>query len=319
MARRLPGGRADALGLAPGGARGGRVARPAAPRRPGAGRRRAGGAGRAGGGAERRDARRVRRAAGRACGRAAQPLGPVPGAQGLGLVRKKRRPRPPTGPRGCGRGADRVARRAGRGRPRPPRVVDETGIDPRTTRAYARAARGRRAIGRVPRAVGAADRDRRARADGVVASRSVAARPARRLPRLHREVLVPALRGRPDALVVLDNLAAHKAEKVREALDRAGLAHRYLPSYSPDLNPIEPAWSKLEAGLRAVGARSRRPRRPPSARRSPRSPPRTPGAGSASPATPAAARAASRSSGGGGEEGGDAARSGPSPTSSRRR
>ena len=55
----------------------------------------------------------------------------------------------------------------------------------------------------------------------------------------------------------MDDLGAHKAAKVREALDRAGLAHRYLPSYSPDLNPIERAWSKLEARLRAVGARSR--------------------------------------------------------------
>ena len=55
----------------------------------------------------------------------------------------------------------------------------------------------------------------------------------------------------------MDNLGAHKAEKVRGALDRAGLAHRYLPSYSPDMNPIEPAWSKLKTRLRAVGARSK--------------------------------------------------------------
>ena len=47
------------------------------------------------------------------------------------------------------------------------------------------------------------------------------------------------------------------AEAVRGALDRAGLAHRYLPSYSPDLNPIERAWSKLKTRLRAVGARSK--------------------------------------------------------------
>ena len=51
--------------------------------------------------------------------------------------------------------------------------------------------------------------------------------------------------------------AIAKAEAVRGALDRAGLAHRSLPSYSPDTNPIEPAWSKLKARLRAVGARSR--------------------------------------------------------------
>jgi transposase len=55
----------------------------------------------------------------------------------------------------------------------------------------------------------------------------------------------------------MDNLAAHKSEAVREALDRAGLSHRYLPPYSPDMNPIEQAWSKLKTRLRAVGARSR--------------------------------------------------------------
>lgn len=71
------------------------------------------------------------------------------------------------------------------------------------------------------------------------------------------QALVPALQERPDAIVVMDNLAAHKAEAVRSALDRAGLSHRHLPPYSPDLNPIEQAWSKLKARLRANGARSR--------------------------------------------------------------
>jgi transposase len=71
------------------------------------------------------------------------------------------------------------------------------------------------------------------------------------------QVLVPALRDRPDAIVIMDNLGAHKAQAVRDVLDRAGLSHRYLPPYSPDLNPIEQAWSKLKASLRATGARSR--------------------------------------------------------------
>ena len=57
--------------------------------------------------------------------------------------------------------------------------------------------------------------------------------------------------------MVTDDLAAHESAAVREVLDRAGLAHRYPPSYSPDLNPIEPAWSKLKTRLRAVGARSK--------------------------------------------------------------
>jgi transposase len=70
-------------------------------------------------------------------------------------------------------------------------------------------------------------------------------------------VLVPALRDRPDAIVITDNLAAHEADAVRNALDRAGPSHRYLPPYSPDLSPVEQAWSKLKARLRAEGARSR--------------------------------------------------------------
>jgi transposase len=137
--------------------------------------------------------------------------------------------------------------------------IDETGIDTRMTRAYARAARGERAVGKVPwgrwerlTVLGALA------LDGIVASRSVAAATGTAVfLAFAEEVLIPALRERPDALVVMDNLGAHKAEKVRAALDRAGLAHRYLPSYSPDMNPIEPAWSKLKTRLRAVGARSR--------------------------------------------------------------
>jgi transposase len=70
------------------------------------------------------------------------------------------------------------------------------------------------------------------------------------------QVLIPALRARPDAVVVLDNLGAHKAERVRDALDAARISYRHLPSYSPDLNPIEPCWSKLKGGLRAKAART---------------------------------------------------------------
>jgi len=54
----------------------------------------------------------------------------------------------------------------------------------------------------------------------------------------------------------MDNLAPHRAATVRAALRRAGFAHRDLPAYSPDLNPIELAWSKLKARLRAVAPRT---------------------------------------------------------------
>jgi transposase len=137
--------------------------------------------------------------------------------------------------------------------------LDESGIDTRMTRAYARALRGRRAPGKVPwghwqrlTVIGALA------LDGVVAAMSIAAATGTAVfLAFIEQALVPALRGRPGAVVVMDNLPAHKAELVRTALDRAGLSHRYLPPYSPDLNPIEQAWSKLKARLRTEGARSR--------------------------------------------------------------
>ena len=178
----------------------------------------------------------------------------------LGLVRKKRRLKAAEQDREDVAEA-RAAWRAELAGVDPARLIfiDETGIDTRMTRAYARAARGERAVGKVPwgrwerlTVLGALA------LDGIVASRSVAAATGTAVfLAFAEEVLIPALRERPDALVVMDNLGAHKAEKVRGALDRAGLAHRYLPSYSPDMNPIEQAWSKLKARLRAVGARSR--------------------------------------------------------------
>ena len=101
--------------------------------------------------------------------------------------------------------------------------IDETGIDTRMTRAYARAMRGRRAVGKVPRGrwerltvIGALA------PDGIVASRGVAAATGTAVfLAFTEEALIPALRDRPDALVVMDNLGAHKAEAVRGALDRA--------------------------------------------------------------------------------------------------
>jgi transposase len=142
----------------------------------------------------------------------------------------------------------------------PARLVflDESGIDTRLTRAYARAARGERAPGKVPwghwkrlTVIGALA------CDGVVACMSIAAATSTAVFRAFVEqVLAPALRNRPDAIVVMDNLAAHKAEAVRQALTAARIDHRYLPAYSPDLNPIEPCWSKLKTRFRAEEART---------------------------------------------------------------
>lgn len=71
------------------------------------------------------------------------------------------------------------------------------------------------------------------------------------------QVLAPALQERPDAVVLLDNLAAHKTPAVRAAFEQAGIAYRYLPSYSPDFSPIEPCWGKMKVYLRACAKRTR--------------------------------------------------------------
>jgi transposase len=68
------------------------------------------------------------------------------------------------------------------------------------------------------------------------------------------QVLVPTLR--PGDVVVLDNLAVHKHPAVRAALDTVGAQLRFLPPYSPDLNPIELAFAKLKAFLRAARPRT---------------------------------------------------------------
>jgi transposase len=69
------------------------------------------------------------------------------------------------------------------------------------------------------------------------------------------EVLAPALP--PDAIVVMDNAGAHKAASVLEAFTAAGVTVRFLPPYSPDLNPIELAWAKIKRLLKEAKARTR--------------------------------------------------------------
>ena len=58
-------------------------------------------------------------------------------------------------------------------------------------------------------------------------------------------------------VVVLDGLGAHRTEKVRELVEGRGADLVFLPSYSPDLNPIEEAFSKIKSIVRKVGARTR--------------------------------------------------------------
>jgi len=68
------------------------------------------------------------------------------------------------------------------------------------------------------------------------------------------QVLAPTLQ--PGDIVIMDNLPAHKAAGVREAIEQAGATLRFLPPYSPDFNPIENAFAKLKALLRAMAERT---------------------------------------------------------------
>ena len=68
------------------------------------------------------------------------------------------------------------------------------------------------------------------------------------------QVLIPELK--PDDIVVMDNLPAHKVAGVCEAIEAAGANLLYLPAYSPDFNPIELAFAKFKAILRKAAART---------------------------------------------------------------
>lgn len=68
-------------------------------------------------------------------------------------------------------------------------------------------------------------------------------------------VLAPTLK--PGQIVVMDNLSAHKGERVRELIEQRGCELLYLPPYSPDFNPIEQAFSKVKDLMRRAEARTR--------------------------------------------------------------
>ena len=142
----------------------------------------------------------------------------------------------------------------------PPRdlvFVDETGARTDLTRRYGRAPKGERVREAVPHGhwkvltiLGALT------TQGVQASRTVeAATDADVFLTFVEHVLAPTLR--PGQVVVVDNLSAHKQRKVRRLLAARRCRLWYLPAYSPDLTPIEFAWSKLKAFLRGAKARLR--------------------------------------------------------------
>jgi transposase len=134
---------------------------------------------------------------------------------------------------------------------------DESGVTTSMTRLYARAMGGRRiheatpgGHWRIMTILGAMS------LSGMVATMTIEEPTDTDIFLAYVEhLLYPVLK--PGDVVVMDNLSAHKAPAVRDWIEKAGAEVLYLPPYSPDLNPIEKAWSKLKQLLRAAKARTK--------------------------------------------------------------
>ena len=135
--------------------------------------------------------------------------------------------------------------------------VDECGTHTSMTRRRARAVRGVRARGAVPR--------NRGPVTTLLAGLSLTGMsPAMTVEggttaavfaTFLERVLIPALR--PGQLVVVDNVGAHKPEQMHRLVEAAGCELLFLPAYSPDLSPVEEAFSKIKTRVKAAGARTR--------------------------------------------------------------
>jgi hypothetical protein len=125
--------------------------------------------------------------------------------------------------------------------------LDETSTPTTLTPLRARAAHGQRAYGRIPRG--------RREAISWLATLTVHGLGESLLVRgAVDRLLVPTLR--PGQIVILDNLSVHKSATARARIEAARCQLVFLPTYSPDMNPIEQAFAKTKQALRHIGARS---------------------------------------------------------------
>lgn len=135
--------------------------------------------------------------------------------------------------------------------------VDESGTNLAMTPRYGRAARGERVIGAAPRNHGPNTTLVAAlNLDGIAAAMTVeGAMDRAAFDVFVTEVLVPSLH--PGQVVIWDNLNVHKSTEAQALIEAHGCQLLWLPPYSPDLTPIEQAFSKLKAALRRAAARTR--------------------------------------------------------------
>ena len=135
--------------------------------------------------------------------------------------------------------------------------VDECGTHTSMTRRRARAPRGERARGRVPRNRGPVTTLLAGLSlAGMVTAMTVEGGTDTAVFAAYVEhFLLPALR--PGQIVVVDNVGAHKPDRIRALIEAAGCLLVFLPAYSPDLSPVEEANSLLKTLIRAANARTR--------------------------------------------------------------
>jgi transposase len=135
--------------------------------------------------------------------------------------------------------------------------VDECGTHTSMTRRRARAARGVRARGAVPRNRGAVTTLLAGVSlAGMSAAMTVEGGTDTAVFATYLErVLLPTLSA--GQVIVVDNVGAHQPDRIRHLVAAAGCALVFLPAYSPDLSPIEEAFSKIKALIKAAAARTR--------------------------------------------------------------
>jgi transposase len=135
--------------------------------------------------------------------------------------------------------------------------IDECGSNIALTPLYARAPKGERAEGSVPRNRGKNTTLIAALTlEGVGAAMILEGSANMTAFELYVEhVLAPSLHA--GQIVVMDNLQAHKSARAKQTIEAKGCQLLFLPGYSPDLSPIEEAFSKLKTALRRAGARTR--------------------------------------------------------------
>jgi transposase len=134
--------------------------------------------------------------------------------------------------------------------------IDETGTTTKMARLRGRSAKGCRLNGKAPFGHwGTQTFVAGLKCDGLIAPWVVDAPMNRAIFDTYVETqLAPTLR--PGDVVILDNLSSHKSQQAEKAIRSRGAWLLFLPPYSPDLNPIEMAFSKLKARLRAIAART---------------------------------------------------------------